>query len=172
MNRAIYRLMSGRIGAGIEIRILTRETAKVFGAEAPKDAKLLRRYARFTAEEAANAIRSGQDLKVLRKELYCMARRLGSGLRRRMRPRNERECLAIVTMLYRNIGITIRETEPGKIRVSKCYFSSFYTPEVCYVISAIDQGIFAGIYGGGRLRFIERITEGHEACVAELRRER
>ncbi len=193
MNKLIYHMLSGRFGAGIEIHVLMRETAKIFGRDARKTAKaigmeapgaawppaaglpseeLLRRYARFTADAAVSAVRSGQDLKTLRRRLYHMARRMGSDVRRRLDPRDERECLAILTMLYRNIGITIRETNPGKFCVYKCYFSSFYTPEVCSVISAIDRGIFAGIYGGGRLVFSERITEGHDVCRAELLRER
>ncbi len=184
MNRPIYRLMSGKFGAGIEIRILMRQTAEVFGTEASGSAgkpaygkpayglsasELLKRYARFTADAAMRAIDSGQDLRPLRRELYHMARRLGSEARRLLRPQNERECLAILTMLYKNIGITIREVRPGEFRVYKCYFSSFYTPEVCSVISAVDKGIFAGIYGGGRLVFSERITEGHDACRADFR---
>ncbi len=174
MNRVFDRFLSGRLGAGMEIRILMRQTAKVFGTEAPGMAglsasELLWRYARFTAGAARRAIRSGQDLKALRRELYRMAFRLGSGVRRWLRPQNERECLSILVMLYRNLGITIREVRPGEFCVSECFFSSFYTPEVCAVISAIDQGIFAGVFGDGMLTFRERITEGHEACRAYLR---
>ncbi len=174
MNKVTYRLLSGKIGASLEIRILMRQTAGIFGVEAPKTAglsasKLLQDYAKLTADAAMRAIKSGQDLKSLQKKLYHMAYRLGSGARRWLRPRDERECLAILVLLYRNIGITIREVTPGKFCVYKCYFSAFYTPEVCSVISALDKGIFAGIYAGGRLTFRQRITEGKDVCWANFR---
>ncbi|MCD8300111.1 MAG: hypothetical protein LUC41_02885 [Clostridiales bacterium] len=174
MNKLTYRLLSGRAGAGLEIRILMRCTAGVFGEKMPKAADfpahgLLERYAKYTAHEAEKAIHSGRDLRLLRKELYKMAKDLGFGLRRLLRPEDEQECLAILIMIYHNIGIDIREESPGKIIVKRCYFSHFYTPEVCTVISAIDKGIFAGVYHGGRLRFSRRITEGHRECRADFK---
>ncbi len=177
MNRLIYHLLSGASGARLEIRILTRQTARVFDVDAPgtrgrSAAEDLKAYAQFTTDASAHALRSGQDIKVLRRKLYCMAYGLGSDLRRWMRPLDERECLAIVTLLYRNIGIQISEETPGTFRVSSCYFSAFYTPEICSLISAIDQGIFAGIYRGGKLTFHQRITEGQDTCRATLRRVR
>ncbi len=171
MNRPIYRLLSGDFGARFELRTLMRRTAEAFGTAAPKTsgrsaAELLKDYAQLTADEAMCAIRSGQDLGPLHQRLYQMTYRLGSSLRRWLRPKDEQECLAIIVMLYRNIGIAISEAAPGEFRVRECYFSSFYTPEVCAVVSAVDQGIFAGVYQGGDLVFRERITEGHEACTA------
>ncbi|MCD7735553.1 MAG: hypothetical protein LUI07_01060, partial [Lachnospiraceae bacterium] len=100
--------------------------------------------------------------------LYHMARHLGTQLRRGLKPENERECQAVIALLYRNIGIKIQESSPGEFTVQKCYFSTFYTPEICAVISAIDQGIFAGIYKKGSLTFRERITEGRHTCKAFL----
>ncbi len=174
MNKVNFRLLSGRCGARLELRILLRETARAFGRKVPKRPghtvpELLKSYARFTADVAEEALQNGQDLKILHQKLYHMACRLGSIMRRWLAPKDKRECAAVLAMLYRNIGITIRETRPGKFRVDQCYFSSFYTPAVCAVISAIDQGIFAGVFGGGRLTFRERITEGHPVCRADLR---
>ncbi len=128
--------------------------------------ELLDTYARFTADAARRAIDSGQDMKQLHHRLYCMARQLGTQLRRWLKPENDQECQDIIALLYRNIGINIKESSPGKFTVQKCYFSTFYTPDICAVISAIDQGIFAGIYGRGRLTFRERITEGRNTCKA------
>jgi len=177
MNRLFYRVLSGRFGAHIELRILMKQTAKVFGVDAPKDAghpapELLKTYAQFTAEEAVNAIKHGNDPDILHQGLYQMAYGLGSRLRRWLRPQDEQDCLALVILLYRNIGIQIEEEAAETFCVRKCYFSAFYTPEVCSVISAVDQGIFAGIYQGGRLTFQERITEGCDVCRADFKRNR
>ncbi|MCD8189535.1 MAG: hypothetical protein LUD78_04835 [Clostridiales bacterium] len=174
MNRLIYRTLSSRFGANLELRILMRQTAKAFGVKVPEAARqsnseLLRTYAQFTAKEAMRAMQHGDTLETLHQELYQMAYTLGNRLRRWLNPKEEKDCFSVITLLYRNIGIQMEEEFPGTICVCKCYFSGFYTPEVCSVISAIDQGIFAGIYQGGKLTFHERITEGCDVCRADFR---
>ncbi|MCD8154087.1 MAG: hypothetical protein LUF78_05295 [Clostridiales bacterium] len=174
MNRLIYRALSSRFGANLELQILMRQTAKAFGADAPKvtwrsGTERLKAYAQFTAEEAVRAIQHGDNLETLHQKLYQMAYALGGCLRRWLRPQDEQDCFAIITLLYRNIGIQICEESPGTVCVHKCYFSGFYKPEICDLISAIDQGIFAGIYQGGKLTFRERITEGCDVCQADFR---
>ncbi len=166
MNRPLFHLLSGPLGADLEIRILMRLTARAFGVKEPKKAGL-RRYAKFSAAAARHALWGGEDLKRLHRELFRRACRLGRILRRCLRPRNEAECRDLVGQLYRNIGIVIREESPGRFCVPVCYFSAFYTPEICSVISAIDRGLFAGIYPGSRLTFRERMTEGRPACLAQ-----
>ncbi len=173
MNRSIYRFLSGKHGEKLEIRILMSETAKVFGADAPETAglsseELLRKYAIFSSEKAARAIWTGKDQVELRRNLYRMAYRLGSILRVLVRPKDDGECFAVIALLYKNIGISIAEDGSGRIRVDRCCFSDFYTPQICSVISAIDKGIFAGVYHGGELKFRERITEGRDACRARF----
>ncbi|MCD8341452.1 MAG: hypothetical protein LUC87_04755 [Clostridiales bacterium] len=174
MNRLIYHALSSRPGARLELRILLHQTARAFGVDPPKAAgrsapKLLKAYAQLTSEEAMRALEHGDDLEALHQKLYQMACALGKHLRRWLRPKDKEDCLAVIILLYRNIGIQIEEEVPGTFCVRKCYFSAFYTPEVCAVISAIDQGIFAGVYQGGTLAFRERITEGHNVCRADFR---
>ena len=72
----------------------------------------------------------------------------------------------LVFYLYRNIGILMDGHLPGEIKVSSCYFSRFYTPEQCALMSYMDSGIIAGILGGGKIEFTERITEGCGNCRA------
>lgn len=59
-------------------------------------------------------------------------------------------------------------TCPGTVTVRRCYFSRFYAPNMCRVMSAMDRGIFAGLFGGGELTFKSRITEGLPCCRAEF----
>lgn len=59
----------------------------------------------------------------------------------------------------------------GEITVPECYFSRYYTPEQCAIMSFVDSGIIAGICGttdpaSGYLLFTERITEGCGRCRA------
>lgn len=174
MNRLIYRTLSSRFGANLELRILMRQTAKAFVVDVPKATgrsvpERLKAYAQFTAKEAMRAMQHGDDLETLHQKLYQMAYTLGSRLRRWLNPKDEKECFSVIALLYHNIGIQMEGEAPGTICVRKCYFSDFYTPEICSVISAIDQGIFAGIYQGGKLTFHERITEGCAVCRADFR---
>ncbi|MCD8197276.1 MAG: hypothetical protein LUE24_08990 [Lachnospiraceae bacterium] len=174
MNRLIYCVLSSKFGAYLELRILMWQTAKVFNTEVPKAggrsaSELLKAYAQFTAEEATRAIQNGDNLETLHQKLYQMAYTLGNRLRRWLRPKDEKDCFGIIILLYRNIGIQMEEESSGTICVCKCYFSDFYTPEVCSIISAIDQGIFAGIYQSGKLAFRERITDGCDVCRADFR---
>ncbi|MCD7809293.1 MAG: hypothetical protein LUH02_08115 [Erysipelotrichaceae bacterium] len=172
MNRLLYRLLSSKIGAYIEIKILMKQTAKVFGVKVPKGigfsvSKLLKNYAQLTTDISLNFIENKQDRNQLQQDLYYMAFQLGSDLRWWLKPQNNQDCFDIIVMLYRNIKISLCE-QSQTICVHQCYFSDFYTPEVCSIISAIDQGIFAGVYQGGTLSFYKRITEGHEICVAHF----
>ncbi len=174
MNKLFYHILSGRYGAGFEIRILLHQTAKAFSVDAPKTKgfsapELLESYARFTTEISEHAMQAGQNSPVLHQKLYNMAYQLGDSVHRWLRPKDEAECLKILITLYRNIGITISEENPGGFYVYSCYFSAFYTPKICSVISAIDAGIFAGIFKGGTLKFQERITDGHKKCKATFR---
>jgi hypothetical protein len=72
-------------------------------------------------------------------------------------------------ILYRAIGVEVQGDEQGNVTVSRCYFSRFYSGPVCDLISALDDGVFSGLSGGGRLVFSERITEGGVCCRAELK---
>ena len=174
MNLLIYRILSSKFGANLELRILMRQTANAFGVGAPKAAgqsnsELLRTYAQFTSKEVMRDIQHGDTLESLHQKLYEMAYYLGNQIRRWLKPKDEKERFVVITLLYHNIGIQMEGEAPGTICVRKCYISGFYTPEVCDLISAIDQGIFAGIYQGSKLTFHERITEGCDVCLADFR---
>ena len=56
------------------------------------------------------------------------------------------------------------------IRIPYCSFAAAYTPLICHVMSGLDAGIICGIFGGGRLVFDYRLTEGRCACRARYER--
>ncbi|MCD7855359.1 MAG: hypothetical protein LUG66_07065 [Clostridiales bacterium] len=173
MNKFIYKILSRRLGAYFEIRILMRKTAEVFGVRPPKTCRAsgeekLKLYARFTASEVMRLIQSGYDINHVQQKLFNMAYNLGSSLRQRLKPKSKQECFSVIKLLYKNIGIVINEESLGKFCIEECFFSAYYTPETCAVISAADKGIFAGIYNGKRLSFSRRITEGYNECLANL----
>jgi hypothetical protein len=154
-----------------EMERLFAMTAGCFGVAAPPGKGTLEErlctYARFTGERAAGALARGEAPET-RSALYHGARALGERYRRRLGLRSSREALAAAVRIYRCLGIDMRSDGAGQITVLRCAFSRWYTPETCALISALDEGLLAGLTGGGELRFSERITSGSPACRARL----
>lgn len=148
-------------------------TASAFDTEAPAAAGLsfderLQRYARFTASQVEAAIRRGNDPDALRERLYRNGYRLGSKLRKRLRLSNAEEVAEAIPILYRALRIELRGPAGGEIEVAHCFFSRFYSGQVCQIVSALDAGVVAGLSNGGRLTFRQRITGGRESCRASF----
>jgi hypothetical protein len=70
--------------------------------------------------------------------------------------------------LYGILDIDLEGSDNGEITVRRCYFSSFYSPQVCQIMSAMDRGLLAGLSGTGELVFSQRITEGPTCCRAHF----
>jgi hypothetical protein len=77
--------------------------------------------------------------------------------------------MAAARMVYGLLDIDLRGTRDGRITVRRCAFSDVYSAEICRLISALDAGLLAGLSGGDRLEFTQRITEGAPCCLARLR---
>lgn len=153
------------------IRLFT-VTAEAFEAEMPSVEGLdvedcLRQYAQFTKEKAEEAIRAGREAEV-KHRLHRYAFHMGTGLREEFGVRSIRETMQLARLVYDIVGIDFSGDKSGGVTIKRCYFSSFYPPEVCAVIASLDAGLLAGISGGGRLSFSHRLTEGNECCQARL----
>ncbi|MHB1294537.1 MAG: hypothetical protein ACYC4R_06030 [Anaerolineae bacterium] len=155
----------------LALRALYRATAEAFGAEMPATRGLsvetiLQRYAESTRAWADERLRAGGDLTVLENGLYHRALTLGAQLRRWLGVRGVRDEIEAARLLYGWIGITLAGAATGKVTISRCFFSAYYAPAVCRVMSALDRGILAGLSGGRPLTFTARITEGATCCRA------
>jgi hypothetical protein len=128
----------------------------------------LRRYALFTRDEAERCLRDGGNVDDVQSRLHENARRLGARLRRSLGLSGIEEALAAGRALYRIVEIDLEPGGEGAITIRRCYFADFYSGDVCRLISAVDEGVFDGLSGGGRLSFHERMTEGCDACRARL----
>ena len=71
-------------------------------------------------------------------------------------------------MFYRQIGIEVSGGPLGDIHVGRCFFARYYTEPVCAVVSALDQGLVAGLFAGASLEFQQRLTGGGACCRATL----
>jgi predicted ArsR family transcriptional regulator len=155
------------------LRALFATTAAGFGCPVPPlgglDADaILRRYALFTSEQAEAALRDGRDLPALQDRLERGARALGARLRTGLHLRTTEDAMAAARVVYGLTDIDFRGTGHGEITVRRCPFSEVYSAEVCRLISALDAGLLAGLSGGDRLEFTQRITEGAPCCLARL----
>ena len=153
---------------------LLEATAEAFGCAAPAHDHLsydqcLRSYALFTREGAARALQAGGDITAVKARLYQNAYPLGARLRKWFAVDTVKEVMELGQVLYRAIGVDIQGDAQGNVTVSRCYFSRFYSGPVCDLISALDDGVFSGLSGGGRLVFSQRLTEGGGCCRAALR---
>jgi hypothetical protein len=128
----------------------------------------LRAYALFTREQAEKALKLGRDVPAIKTQLYQNAYPLGGKLAKWFGVGTMEEVMELAQILYRAIGVEIQGDARGDVTVKRCYFGQFYSAPVCDLISALDDGVFSGLSGGGRLVFSERLTEGRECCRAKL----
>lgn len=173
MTRWLDRLEKRRPGfiAKIQLQILMGLTAGIFGQRSrflmmSGYEEALRSYVQYTRELLQSC--KGDDKGLLQLRMGEESYKMGRRLRRVMGLKNRRDLERLVFILYKNIGIDMSGEIPGDVCVSRCYFSNFYDPGMCRLISAMDSGIIRGIYGGGELVFSQRITEGCECCRARF----
>jgi hypothetical protein len=172
----LLRMLAAVAPAGFtkrEIQNLFRSTASAFGCAAPGVAGLpfdqcLSEYARFTRSQAVRLCAPGGDRAGASERLFRVGRGLGERIRKLCLIATMEEAVSAMEILYSIIGIQARSGDGRAMTVSRCSFSAVYTPETCSVISALDDGIFAGLSGGGRLTFKQRITDGSVSCLAEI----
>jgi hypothetical protein len=131
-------------------------------------AERLRRFALFTQGHVEELLREGRDLEAVQSRLYHNTYELGRRVGTLLGIRSVRDTMAVSRVLYRILDIEFQGNAGGDVLISRCYFSGFYSAQVCQVMSAMDQGLLAGLSGGGRLVFASRITEGQSCCQASF----
>lgn len=159
--------------------LLFRATAAAFQVDMPPLSGLsweqcLLAYAQFTAQAADAALREGGDLSALQDRLYRNAYQLGRTPGRLLGVHSVDDVIALARVLYDVLDIDFQGSNCGngsgsnwgEITISRCYFSTFYSPATCRLMSAMDRGLLGGLAGGGELVFTERITEGWPCCRA------
>jgi len=155
------------------LRALFQATADAFGAPMPDlrgrsaDA-ILTTYSAYTDEHARGVFHDPARRALVERRLCENTERIGHHLRLGLGIRTTTDALEIAHRLYRLIGIELTGNERGRVVVTRCVFAASYSPDVCRVMSASDAGLMAGLTGGARLRFTERITSGSPACRATL----
>ncbi len=152
---------------------LLKFTAAAFEAEVPPltgldSEECLARYARFTQTQAERRLCDGREVEAVGQRLYRNAVEMGQLHRKWLRLGTVQDVMAIGRVLYRILAIDLQGDARGEVVINRCYFSRFYSAEVCRLMSAMDRGLFAGLSNGGELTFSLRITEGQPCCRAHF----
>ena len=174
--KILIRALGAHVPAALKkrgVQELFRVTGSAFGCAVPDITRLpidqcIAEYARFTRSEAGKLSSSGGDRETTRERLFQGGRALGGRMRKAFLIATMEDAVLAMSILYRAIRIEARSEDGSAMTVRSCYFSREYSPETCRVISALDDGIFAGLSGGGRLKFNGRITDGSPVCSAQI----
>ena len=177
MANLTLRLMLGglRLAGGKKgLKDLFRMTAEAFGQQPPdlramSRADILQSYACFTRTEAERSLAAGTE-QAVRETLRDRSVRLGRDIRSRLPIRNRADEAAALRAIYRLLAIDLAVDAHGGVTIRRCSLAAHYPPEICRFMSAMDEGIVAGL-SGGRLVFSERLTEGSDRCRGRIDRE-
>lgn len=149
-------------------------TAQAFEADPPDLSgksldEYLFHYALFTKSAAEKALQNANlSQQKVKNNLYKNAYRLGQRIKKQLGLRTFEDVMTASKFLYQILGIDFEGNQNGEIIINKCHFSEFYSSEVCELISALDEGMLAGMSGGGKLTFYQRITEDKDCCKANF----
>jgi hypothetical protein len=124
-------------------------------------------FALFTSRNAQRCLQSGTQEEV-KERLYNNAFLIGRRLRKELRVSTVEEVMQASGIIYKAIEIDFHGEADGQIEIPVCFFSPYYSDKICRVMSSMDEGLMAGLSGGLKLEFTQRITEGHECCKARL----
>ncbi|MCR4904308.1 MAG: hypothetical protein K6A23_15725 [Butyrivibrio sp.] len=148
----------------IELQILANATALSFNM--PSVQIWYKPYKQALSQYRKYTVKCMEKGDINPERIYDTAFKTGSIVRKVTGFANKEDLEKLVFYLYKNIKITMSGDLPGEITVSRCYFSRAYSPSQCRLMSIMDSGIVAGIWGGGSLKFTRRITEGCKNCKA------
>ena len=128
----------------------------------------LSQYARFVQAHAGQRLRDRDEISTLTQRLYRNAMEMAQLLNKSLSLRTVQDVMDTARVLYRILKVDLQGDVQGEVVIQRCYFSDFYSADVCQLMSAMDRGLFAGLSNGGELTFTSRITEGEPYCLAQF----
>lgn len=155
-----------------KMRELFQLTADAFQCDIPNLTRLscqelLQQYAVFTQAQAEKSLECSTDLDQIKRRLYQNAYQLGNSIKRSLNITTPEDVMLVSRIIYSILAIDFQGDIQGNIVIRQCFFSNYYSSEVCRIISSLDEGLAAGL-SNGKLQFDQRITEGRNCCKAHL----
>jgi hypothetical protein len=129
----------------------------------------LRRYALFTREQGEKCLTEAAQAEQIKTRLYDNACIFGRQLRKTLCVKTWQDAMTALTAAYHLLGIDFQAQGEAEFTIRRCFFSQYYSADVCQLISALDAGLVAGL-SGGQLSFTHRITDGSCCCTGHLGR--
>ncbi len=119
-------------------------------------------------DEAHRLLPGRERMEAVERVLFDRAKRAGEVLAKALSVTGADDIQLTMQLTYRMLGIELSGVGGTEtVVISRCYFSKFYSAEICKLMSALDCGFAAGLSGGRSLRFVDRITEDKPCCRAE-----
>jgi hypothetical protein len=155
-----------------KIQELFKLTAAAFGSTLPDLSglgyrELLKEYACFAKAESDKVLTDTRKTAEVRSRLYKGAGETGLRLKEELKVKTYYDVVVASRIFYRVLGIEFFGDASGNIALGKCFFSRYFSPDHCALISALDEGVANGL-SGGTLIFTQRITEGKGCCKANM----
>lgn len=153
---------------------LFKVTANAFGVKPaailPDEGSdaLLKRYAEFSKNQAQAILKNRRLLDGIKADLFAGARTMGVCLRKELNLKNDRDFHIATRLIYKALKIDLEFVRNGEIVIKKCFFSEFYSEKICSLMSSLDLGLIAGLSGGLKMSFYQRITERCSCCRAVI----
>jgi hypothetical protein len=156
-----------------QVTRLCRGAAAAFSRPVPifrglRSRECLEVFAEFVSGCVEDSWRRGSDLESIQVRLFQFCRDLGEKVRKISRISRIEEAMMVGRILYRWLEIDLDFSDSGEILIRRCFFSRYFSPQVCRVMSAMDRGLLAGLTAGGNLVFHQRMTDGYPDCRACL----
>ncbi len=126
-------------------------------------------YAFFSREQAERCLQGGCTIEEVKSRLYQNSFVFGKNLRKSLHIINWEESVTALKTIYKLIGVDFQYDGQYEFIIKQCYYSNYYNAEVCTLISSMDEGLAAGLSGGGTLHFTKRITDGSSYCKGYLK---
>jgi hypothetical protein len=109
-----------------------------------------------------------------RQRMFPVGQGLGEEARERLDVGEDiKDLVTAARVLYRVLGIhveaEVREDGSVLLHIDRCALSEAYDATTCMLMSAADEGMIRGLNPRVGMEFLERITAGAPACLADLR---
>lgn len=114
-----------------------------------------------------------EAVRLGRERMFPVGLGMGEEARERLGVGDDMEDLVTAAeVLYRVLGIHFeaqrREDGSVLLRIDRCALSEGYDEATCMLMSATDEGMVRGLNPRVGMEFLERITTGRPACLADL----
>lgn len=157
----------------IILKKLYRITVKAFGLELPyikrlSYSELLQHYAIYVKVQCSMVLLDSEKIQKIKQNLFVNAFIEGVKLSKLLNIKIMKDIISATELFYSIIKIDFKSNLKGEVCINYCYFSDYFSNEICRIMCFLDEGIIAGISGGYVLNFYQRITENHDCCKAEL----